>query len=110
MGKYYHKMHCSMMIAALSRFGSKLKIALTGVRSRVRESLTKRLIESFNSVLFAEFYFFPYTKCFPTIKKINWQNYDELKTTGTYLLLSEIREKLKYFVLVHHLRCENSYG
>ena len=85
MGKYYHKMHCSMTIAALSSFGAKLKIALTGVRSRVRESLAKRLIESFNSVLFAESYLFPCTKCLPTIKKINWQNYDELETTGTYL-------------------------
>ena len=35
-GKYYPKMHCSMAIAALSIFGAKLKIALTGVRSRVR--------------------------------------------------------------------------
>ena len=38
------KMHCSMVKAALSIFDAKLKIALTGVRSRVRESLTKRLI------------------------------------------------------------------
>ena len=38
------KMHCRMAIAALSSFGAKLKIALTGVRSRVRESLAKRLI------------------------------------------------------------------
>ena len=44
MDKYYTKMHCSMAIAALSSFGAKLKIALTGVRSRVRESLAKRLI------------------------------------------------------------------
>ena len=43
-GEYYPKMHCSMAIAALSIFGAKLKIALTGVRSRVRESLAKRLI------------------------------------------------------------------
>ena len=34
-GKYYPKMYCSMAIAALSIFGAKLKIALTGVRSRV---------------------------------------------------------------------------
>ena len=38
------KMHCSMAIAALSIFGAKLKIALTGVRSRVRESLAKQPI------------------------------------------------------------------
>ena len=44
LGKYYPKRHCSMAIAVLSIFGAKLKIALTGVRSRVRESLTKRLI------------------------------------------------------------------
>ena len=34
----------NMAIPALSIFGPKLKIALTGVRSRVRESLAKRLI------------------------------------------------------------------
>ena len=44
MGKYYPKMHCSMAIAALAIFGAILKIALTGVRSRVREALAKRLI------------------------------------------------------------------
>ena len=50
MGKYYPKMHCSMAISALSIFGAKQKkkkkkkIALTGVRGRVRETLTKRLI------------------------------------------------------------------
>ena len=38
-GKYYPKMHCIMAIVALSIFGAKLKIGLTGVRSRVRESL-----------------------------------------------------------------------
>ena len=38
-GKYYPKMYCSMMTDALSNFGAKPKIALTGVRSRVRESL-----------------------------------------------------------------------
>ena len=46
MGKYRPKMQCRMAIAALSGFGAKTKIALTGVRSRVRESLAKRL--SFN--------------------------------------------------------------
>ena len=44
MDKHFIKMHCGMAIAALSSFGAKLKIALTGVRSRVRESLAKRLI------------------------------------------------------------------
>ena len=43
-GKYYPKRHCSMATATLSIFGAKLKIALTGVRSRVRESIAKRLI------------------------------------------------------------------
>ena len=38
------KRHCSMAIGALSILGTKLKIALTGVRSRVREFLAKRLI------------------------------------------------------------------
>ena len=37
MGKHYPKIQCSMTIAALSIFGAKTKIALTGVRSRVRE-------------------------------------------------------------------------
>ena len=41
MGKYYPQMHCSMAIHVLSIFGAKLKIALTGVRSRVRESLAE---------------------------------------------------------------------
>ena len=44
MGKYYPKMQCSMTTDALSIFGTKPKIALTGVRSRVRESLAKWLI------------------------------------------------------------------
>ena len=44
MGKYYPKMHCSMMTVALSVFGAKPKIALTGVRSRVREPLAEWLI------------------------------------------------------------------
>ena len=51
-GKYYPKMQCSMAIAALSIFGAKLKIALTGVRSRVRESLAKRLISLFQPCTF----------------------------------------------------------
>ena len=35
MGKYYPKMHCGMRLAALSTMArAKLKIALTGVRSR----------------------------------------------------------------------------
>ena len=44
MGKYYAKMHCSMVIVALSISGAKPKIALTGVRSVVKESLAKWLI------------------------------------------------------------------
>ena len=57
MGKYYPKMHCSMAIAALSIFGAKLKIALTGVRSRVRE-FPHEMANYFNSVPFAETYLF----------------------------------------------------
>ena len=68
MGKYYPKMYCSIAIAALSSFGPKLKIVLTGVRSRVRESLAKRLIyNSFNSALFAETYLLPCKKYLQTI-------------------------------------------
>ena len=37
-GKYYPNMQCSMITAFLM-FGANTKIALTGVRSRVRESL-----------------------------------------------------------------------
>ena len=44
MGKFYAKMHCSMTTVALLIFGAKLKTALTGVRSIVRESLTNWLI------------------------------------------------------------------
>ena len=43
-GKRFPKMQCSMTIAALSIFGTKTKIALTGVGGRVRESLAKCLI------------------------------------------------------------------
>ena len=71
MGKYYPKRHCSMAKAALSILGANLKTALTGVRSRVRESLTNGLSNSFNSVLFAETYLFPPKKGLPTIWKIN---------------------------------------
>ena len=60
-----------MAIAALSYFGTELKIALTGVRSRVRESLAKRLICFFNSILFAETYLYACKKCLLTILKIN---------------------------------------
>ena len=35
---------CSIMIAILSIFGAKTKIALTGVRSRFRETLASSLI------------------------------------------------------------------
>ena len=44
MGKHYPKMQCRKTIDALSIVGAKTKVALTGVRSRVRESLAKRLI------------------------------------------------------------------
>ena len=48
MGKYYFKMHCSMTSddnhSYIVNFGAKLKIALTDVRSRVKESLAKWLI------------------------------------------------------------------
>ena len=37
------KMQCSMMLAVLTIFGTKTKVALTSVQSRVRESLAKRL-------------------------------------------------------------------
>ena len=54
MGKYYPKMQCSIMITAFLMFGAKTKIVLTGVRSRVRESLAKWLIKYF---LICTFYF-----------------------------------------------------
>ena len=44
MGKYYPEMHRNMTTDALSIFGAKTKIALTVVRSGVRESLSKWLI------------------------------------------------------------------
>ena len=44
MGKHDPKMQCSIMIATLSILGARKKIALTGVRSRVRESLASQLI------------------------------------------------------------------
>ena len=44
MGKHYPKKQCSIMIATLSVFGAKTKIVLTGVRSRVRESLASQII------------------------------------------------------------------
>ena len=47
MDKYCPKMQCRMAIAELSGFGTKIKIALTGVRSRDRESLAKWLIFNF---------------------------------------------------------------
>ena len=72
MGKQYPKMQCSMMIAALSIFSTKSKIALTGSQSS----------NTFNSVLFTETYLFPCKKCFPTIQKINQQNYETFATPG----------------------------
>ena len=63
------KMQCRMAIAALLGFGANTKIALTGVRSRVREYFAKTL--TLNSVLFTASYLFPCKNCFPTIKQIN---------------------------------------
>ena len=63
----YSKMHCSMAITALSIFGAILKIALTGVRRRVREALQNGYSNSFNSVLLAETYLFPCKMYLPTI-------------------------------------------
>ena len=45
--KYHPKMQCSITIATLSIFGVKTKTALTGVPSRVRESLASQLIQYF---------------------------------------------------------------
>ena len=47
MGKHDPKKQCSITIATLSIFGARTKIALTGVRSRVRESLASQLIQYF---------------------------------------------------------------
>ena len=44
MGKHDPKMQCSIMIATVSIFGARTKTALTGVRSRVGESLASQLI------------------------------------------------------------------
>ena len=44
MDKHIPKMQCSITITRLSIFGAKTKTALTGVRSRVKESLASQLI------------------------------------------------------------------
>ena len=43
-GLHNPKIQCSFTIATLSVFVAKTKIALTGVRSRVKESLASQLI------------------------------------------------------------------
>ena len=43
-GQYHLKVQCNITIATLSIIGGKTRIALTGVRSRVRESLASQLI------------------------------------------------------------------
>ena len=47
MGKYYPNIHCSHDNSCVVNLGVKLKIALTGVRNRIKESLAKRLIKYF---------------------------------------------------------------
>ena len=44
MGKYNPQNVLQYDNSCVVKFGAKLKIGLTGVRSRVRESLAKRLI------------------------------------------------------------------
>ena len=66
-------------------YGAKLNIALTCVRSRVREVLANDLSYTFNSIPFTESCLFFCKKCFPAIYKINTQNYDTFETLGTYL-------------------------
>ena len=53
MGKHYPKMQCIMTTAALSILARKQK-HIYGVCSRVRESLAKRIYNTFKSVLFTE--------------------------------------------------------
>ena len=84
MGKHYPKIQCSMTIAALSFFGAQTKIALTGVHSRVRESLANGSSNNFKSVLFTEIYLFPFKKCFPTLYKIKEAKLYSFETV-TYL-------------------------
>ena len=76
-----------MAIAALSILGAKLKIALTSVRSRVRESLAKRLILYILYFLLKLTYFLV-KSVYRQFKKINKQNYDTLETTGTYFKIA----------------------
>ena len=89
MGKHYPKMQCSVTISALSIFGAKIKIALTGVRSSVRKVL---VCITDNQILLTLYFLLKLThflvkKCFPTIYKINRQNHDTIETSGTYLYL-----------------------
>ena len=71
-------MQWSMTIAALSIFGAKTKIALTSVRSRVRESLAKWLI------LLTLYFLLKLT--YVLVKMLfDQQNYDTFDTPGTFL-------------------------
>ena len=63
MGQNYSKMQYSTTIATVSIFGAKTKIALTGVRSRVRESLP----HTFTSV--------PFVKTDPFLVKSAFQQF-----------------------------------
>ena len=78
-------MQCSKMSAAFSTFGAKSKIALTGVRSRVRESLTKRLIYyCYLFMLFTEIIDVRAQVLSDNLDK-NQQNYDTFESQGTHL-------------------------
>lgn len=76
-----------MTSAVLSILGAKTKIELTSVRTRVGKSPRKTadqilLVYTF---LVKLTHFYPCKKWFPTNQKINQQNYDTVKTAGTYL-------------------------
>ena len=107
MGKHYHKMQCSITIATLMfvNFWCKNRNSSNwcAQQSKGIPSITLNLIlltlyffyktysfpckkcNTFNSVFFAKTYSFPCKKCFPTIYKVNCQNYDTYETKGTYL-------------------------
>ena len=67
MGKYYPKIYCSMTTDALSIFGAKPKIALTGVRSRVWESSQNVYLILITMYFSLGTYLFPCKKVIPTI-------------------------------------------
>ena len=64
MGKYYPQNALHHDDRGVVNFGAKPQIALTGVRSRVRESLAKVLISLY---FFTETCLFPCKKCFLTV-------------------------------------------